>query len=125
MNIWKHGRPKVTLAGWGEKSPRLRAVTNQIITWNEYMKAVKKENLLDTKTNKRVILTNYKKNPSGGQAGDSGGPLWWQNMKNHKIYQVGVFVANGSNLPWKNQYSAINENYQWIKDTLKANRVKI
>ena len=57
--------------------------------------------------------------------GDSGGPLWWQNMKNHKIYQVGVFVANGSNLPWKNQYSAINENYQWIKDTLKANRVKI
>ena len=119
LDIWKYGTtpPNVTTAGWGRMehfctSNTLRAITIQIIKYDECIKAYKNAPKFDIDESilKSISLNNTDwSNPSkhylricAGNAdnpslnvkhvgpGDSGGPLWWKDEATQQIFQVGL-----------------------------------
>ena len=144
LNIWKDGRPNVTIAGWGRmenntRSSKLRAVTQQVKTVND--KWIGDDLILRTAFCEyfefvscslyawwsfiKTVLFTYDYFGSGTGKGDSGGPIWWEDAETHKIYQVGVtsggaydVIIEDNLVPNICYYAAVKESYQWIMDNI-------
>ena len=88
LNIWKHGHPNTTVAGWGnirESGPQsliMKAVSLPVVPNN------KCKNAFDFIQIGHLCAGYYEEGGKDSCQGDSGGPLWWKDKFTQEIYQV-------------------------------------